>query len=144
MAQCLMSRLQIISPLICLVLWGTCAVRGDDAQFRDQVAPILEQHCLRCHDGTKPKGGLALGEPKHLLAGGESGPAIVAGKPAESLLLEYISGDKPEMPKDAPPLSAAQVTAIEKWIAAGAAWPEGLVLVDKRADRRQLVVAGPA
>jgi len=129
---CLMSRLQIITLLVCLVLWGTSAARGDDAQFRDQVAPVLEQHCLRCHDGAKPKGGLALGERAHLLSGGESGAAVVPGKAAESLLLQYISGDKPEMPKDAPPLSAAQVAAVEKWIADGAVWPDGLVLVDKR------------
>jgi hypothetical protein len=130
--ECLMFRVQIISPLVCLVLWGTTAARGDDAQFRNQVATILEQHCLRCHDGAKPKGGLALGERTQLFAGGESGAAIVPDKPAESLLLEYITGDKPEMPRDAPPLSAAQVGEIERWIADGADWPEGLVLVDKR------------
>ena len=54
------------------------------------------------------------------------------GKPDESLLLDYISGDKPEMPKDDKPLSAAEVAAIREWIASGAAWPAGVELTDKR------------
>ena len=64
--------------------------------------------------------------------GGESGPAIVPGQPEASLLLEYVSGEKPEMPKDAPPLAAEQVAALRRWIAEGAPWPEGAVLENKK------------
>ena len=68
---------------------------ADDALFTQRVAPILEQHCVSCHHGAKPKGGLDLATAKGAATGGESGAAIVAGKPDESLLVEYISGDKP-------------------------------------------------
>ena len=55
---------------------------SDDPQdFRDSVAPIFERHCVSCHHGEKAKGGLVLGDADHALAGGESGPAIVPGKP---------------------------------------------------------------
>jgi mono/diheme cytochrome c family protein len=100
--------------------------------FRKSVAPLLEAHCLECHQGSKPKGALSLVDVRHALAGGESGAAIVPGKPEESLLVEYISGDKPEMPKDAPPLTAGDVESIRQWISAGAAWPEDLALTSKK------------
>ncbi len=116
-----------------LSLLAGASVRADDGTFfRQQVAPILERHCVHCHQGDKPKGGLALTNPQAALAGGESGPAIALGKPEESLLIEYVSGQKPEMPKEAPPLAAEQVATLRRWIAEGAKWPDALVLVDKK------------
>jgi mono/diheme cytochrome c family protein len=100
--------------------------------FSERVAPILERHCVSCHSGGEPEGGLDLTTGPKALAGGESGVLLTAGKPDESVLLEYISGDKPQMPKDAPPLSADDVAAIRTWIAAGAPWPAGAVLTDKK------------
>jgi len=96
--------------------------------FQQQVAGILEQHCLDCHRGDKPKGGLDLSRRQHLLRGGESGPAIVSGKPAESLLIDYVSGKNPEMPKNGRPLSTDQVKILSQWIQSGAPWPENFVL----------------
>ncbi len=124
--------LRRIPPLFCLLLLSAVAWAGDDAFFRQRVAPVFERHCVRCHQGDKPKGGLSLVDHQHLLAGGESGPAISPGKPDDSLLLQYIQGDKPEMPKDAAPLDVEDIKAIERWIADGALWPDGLVLTDKR------------
>ncbi len=111
---------------------SSCPRRRRAQDFRQQIDQIFERHCLSCHHGEKAKGGLALSDAGHALAGGESGAAIVPGKPEESLLLDYISGEKPEMPKNAPPLKAEDVAAIRQWIAAGAVWPDGLELVDKR------------
>src|SRR5690242_12429989 len=99
---------------------------AEEVLFQKHIAPIFEQHCVSCHGGAKPKGGLSLETARQFTAGGDNGPAIAAGRPDNSLLLDYISGDKPEMPKDAEPLSAEQVAAIREWIAAGAAWPEGV------------------
>ncbi len=114
-----------------LALIGTA--RGADVDlFRQSVAPILEARCVSCHQGAKAKGGLALTSARSTVAGGESGAAIVPGKPDDSLLLQYVSGDKPEMPKNAAPLSAAEVDALRRWIAAGAAWPDGVTLSDKK------------
>ncbi len=107
-------------------------IKADDALFRDRVAPIFERHCIRCHSGTRPKGGFSLTARASALAASESGVAIIPGKPNESLLLNYISGEKPEMPKDAKPLSNDELTVIRQWISAGADWPEETELVDKR------------
>jgi hypothetical protein len=113
---------------------GVRAMPGDDDAgrlFRERVAPILEARCLSCHGDGEPKGGFSLASQKSAFAGGASGPAIVPGKPDDSLLIGYISGDDPEMPKAAPPLSAGEVAAICDWISAGATWPNGLILKDK-------------
>ena len=124
------------TSLILLIAWvcGGSLARGDDEPvFRQQVAPIFERHCVRCHQGNTPKGGLDLTSEKTARAGGESGAVIEPLKPDASLLVEYISGTKPEMPKDAPPLAADEVAAIRGWIGTGAKWPAGLVLAEKKA-----------
>ncbi len=100
--------------------------------FVERVAPIFEQHCVGCHSGEHPKGGLDLSSAANAFRGGESGPLLVAGKPLESTLFDYLGGDPPAMPKDAPPLQEEELTAIRQWIAEGASWPAGLILSDKK------------
>jgi len=105
---------------------------ADDRHFREKVAPVLERHCVGCHQGEKPKGGLSLATAEGLARGGETGQVIVPGKPGDSLLVEMISGEKPAMPKQGRPLSKENVAAIRQWIADGAEWPGETTLHDKR------------
>ncbi len=86
--------------------------------FEKDVRPILKAHCFHCHgeDGEK-KGGLDVRLARFLLKGGESGPAILAGKPAESHLLELLK--KGEMPKEKAKLPDKDIATIEQWILAG-------------------------
>src|ERR1700674_2079081 len=58
--------------------------------FEKKVRPLLHDHCLKCHSGQKPKGGLALLSRSAVLTGGGEGPAAVAGKPLESLLIGAV------------------------------------------------------
>ena len=106
----------------------------DTRAFTKSVAPILQSQCLRCHRGAEPKGGLNLSRLQHLLKGGESGPAVVPGKPDESLLMEMISGEEPSMPEGGDPLTKQQIVVLRKWIADGAVWPKGIVLEFDRND----------
>ena len=97
--------------------------------FRAAVGPLLERvGASGCHQGSKPKGGFSLIDAEPALAGGESGAAIVPGKPDEELAARLHLGQRAEMPKDAAPLSADDVALLRRWIAAGAVWPEGLTL----------------
>src|SRR4051812_24471269 len=63
--------------------------KGDEF-FEKQIRPLLAEHCLKCHGDNKPKAGLRLTSREAMLAGGESGPAVVAGQPDKSLLVQAV------------------------------------------------------
>jgi hypothetical protein len=93
--------------------------------FDGEIRPLLQEHCVQCHGQKKQKADLRLDAKVHAFKGGESGPAIVAAKSAESPLFKRItaSGDE-RMPPDGEPLSEAQIAMIKTWIDSGADWPE--------------------
>ena len=64
--------------------------RADRDLFEIHARPLLTAHCIRCHGEEKQEGGLRLTDIGELLKGGESGPAIVAGKPNDSLIIEAL------------------------------------------------------
>ena len=103
-------------------LIAAAPLRADSeaVSFQRQVLPLLQQHCVVCHQGETAQKGLRVGSAAGLLQGGASGPAAAPGKPEESLLLAKISGDKPAMPPAGEPLTAAQAALIRRWIAEGA------------------------
>ncbi len=98
--------------------------------FYRQVRPVLQRHCSGCHQPAKAGGKLVLTSFEALKAGGENGAGIVPGKPDESTLVEFISGDKPQMPLKADPLKKAQVELIARWIAEGATDDTPMALQD--------------
>ena len=120
-------------PLAFLLLALPLRASADDVDFFSrEVASILENHCVTCHQGDRPKGGLDLTTAKKGLAGGDTGPLLEIGRPDDSLILQKISGDAPSMPKGGPKLAARDVAAIRRWIEEGALWPEKLVLRDRK------------
>ncbi len=92
-----------------------------EVSYEKDVRPILQAACFHCHGEEEELGGnLDLRLRRFLMAGGDSGPAIVPGKPEESYLLERIrEGDMPP-PGSGHPLTAEQQQTLEKWIAANA------------------------
>jgi len=92
--------------------------------FETKIRPVLVASCYECHSAkaTKLKGGLLLDSRDGILQGGDNGPAVVPGKPAESLLLKSIKHDKLKMPP-AKPLPAHVIADFERWIAIGAPDP---------------------
>ncbi len=127
-------RFLLLTHLFTAVAAGAlCAVtNADDAlpalnkataekiSYRQDVWPILKRHCWGCHSGSDPQGGLSIDHVADMLKGGDTGPLFTAGKPEESLLLEMITGDEPEMPQKQPPLSAAKIHILRQWVFAGA------------------------
>src|SRR5262245_57152673 len=85
--------------------------------FEKSIRPVLVEHCIECHGAKKkPKAGLRLDSREAILAGGESGPAVVPGKPADSLLIKAIHyKEKPMMPPSAR-LTPVQVAALTRWV----------------------------
>ena len=94
--------------------------QADRISFVEDVLPILERKCVACHQGERAQRGLRLGSAAGLLAGGDSGPAVVSGHPESSLLLAKVVGDKPAMPLTGAALTSAEIELIRSWIAAGA------------------------
>jgi mono/diheme cytochrome c family protein len=95
--------------------------------FEEKVRPLLWERCVSCHGPDKQKGGLRLDSRQSALDGGESGPAVVPGKPDESLLVEAIKHEGLEMPPTGK-LEAAEVEQLTRWVAMGAPWPSAAEL----------------
>src|SRR2546425_12458722 len=83
----LSARAIVLLP--CLIV-PACAQDNPSEFFEKRVRPILATKCYSCHT-TSPPAGLRLDSRAGMLAGGKSGPAIVPGKPAESLLIRVVS-----------------------------------------------------
>lgn len=102
--------------------------------FAEQVRPILEENCFRCHGGldrrgnVKIKSELQLISRKGLVLGGAHGSAIDLENPEKSFLLEMISykDDDHQMPPDGK-LEPEQLAVLADWVAQGAPWsPEDI------------------
>src|SRR5262245_45407789 len=65
--------------------------------FTRDIEPIIKQHCLKCHNEDKARGGLRLDDGKEALVGGNGGAVIVPGKSAESKLLLAVAGGDAEI-----------------------------------------------
>ena len=124
-----MDRLSAFFLLAILVVTGPA--RADDASeafFETKIRPVLATDCLPCHGGKKTENGLKVDSRESLLKGGERGPAIVPGKPENSLLVRAIGYTDRELRM--PPkrhLAPEVASAFSRWIAEGAEWPNAKV-----------------
>ena len=147
--HCLPCCVRSVAREACRMPWSTCACRGlllvlamwlgllggrviasdvltaAEMHFEKNVRPILVTRCLKCHGARKQEAGLRLDSRAAILAGGESGPAMVPGKVQQSLLSSAIRYQGLEMPPD-DRLAIKDVRAIEQWIAAGSPWPKSV------------------
>lgn len=96
----------------------------DRAFFENRIRPVLEQHCLECHQvGSEKLGGnLLLDSAARLRKGGDSGPAIKPGNPDESLLIQALEYREFEMPPDRQ-LPRNVVNDFREWIRRGSPDP---------------------
>src|SRR5688572_27209113 len=93
--------------------------------FARDIQPIFEASCVQCHARGKSKGNFSLETRGDFLAGGDAGAPAVAGKSAESHVVEMISGLDPEivMPQKGKKLTREQVALFRAWIDQGMKWP---------------------
>ncbi|MCX6981917.1 MAG: PSD1 and planctomycete cytochrome C domain-containing protein [Verrucomicrobia bacterium] len=91
------------------------------------VYAVLEAHCVKCHGGENTKGGLDLVTREALLRGGESGAAVVLGKPDASLLIRQVRHEEdPHMPHKEPKLPDAAIAQLVAWVKDGAPYTRAL------------------
>jgi mono/diheme cytochrome c family protein len=96
-----------------------------EAVTQDDIIPILYLRCTPCHGLRRQEAGLDLRTKAAILKGGKSGPAIVPGKPGESLIVSKIkAGDMPPkkllLEAKVKPVAPAELDKIARWIAEGA------------------------
>ncbi len=102
--------------------------------FEKQVRPILVERCYECHSVQSKKlgGGLQLDSRTAAIRGGDTGPAVVAGDLAESLLIDAINyGELYEMPPKSK-LSPKEIATLTKWVKLNAPWPNEKVAASQR------------
>ena len=121
-----------LAAVLLLMLGLRTAVAADPTAtvelFETKIRPVLVVVCFKCHGGDKDSGSLRVDSREALLKGGDTAPALVPNKPAESLLLKAIrhTDDDLKMPPDKR-LPDETIAAFEAWITAGAPWPAGRV-----------------
>ena len=89
------------------------------------VLPIFQMRCGRCHGKRAQEGGLDLRTAESRLKGGQSGPALVPGKPDGSLLIQRIADGEMPPPdmlfeNNVKTPTDTEVALLRKWIAEGA------------------------
>jgi hypothetical protein len=127
-----MMKLLLSLPAVLLVLALGAERAIADVDFVKEIKPLLEQSCVRCHSGMKPKGGLSLVTKELFLKGGIEGKVVVPGKAAESKIHKAIiapKGDDIAMPPEGERLPKAVADKIQTWINEGAKWPDDVVLI---------------
>lgn len=95
--------------------------------FEKKVRPILVDNCYDCHSAdSKQAGGLRVDDREAILKGGDTGPAVVPGDPAKSLILQRLHPADPKrrMPKNSDPLTNEQIAILTAWIKEGAVWSD--------------------
>ncbi len=108
-----------------LAAWADDAGTADDiAFFKQQIKPLLETKCYKCHGGDEHKGGLSLSSRAGLLKGGDLGPAVELDALDDSQLMRALRYEDLEMPPSGQ-LPPEQIELFAAWVAKGVPWTPG-------------------
>jgi hypothetical protein len=96
--------------------------------FVQDIQPLFEAACIKCHAKGKDKGGFSLETRETFLKGGETEAGAIVGKSAESYIVELVAGLEPDsiMPKKGTKWTPEQVGLLRAWIDQGVIWPAGI------------------
>ncbi|MCP4846708.1 MAG: DUF1549 domain-containing protein [Verrucomicrobiaceae bacterium] len=102
--------------------------------FADDIKPILERSCTKCHANGKSKGGFSIDHLHAFLGGGDSGPAVIKGKSEQSLLIQLVLSTDPDerMPSKGNRLSLEDISLLRAWIDQGLKWEKGFTFAKFR------------
>lgn len=120
-----------------VILLSSACVASADVDFRQQIQPIFENACIRCHGADKVKGDLRLDTKAGFLKGGKSGPLVNTKDYEKSELLRRVKLPRDHediMPQETEPLSGPHKNWLTDWVRTGANWPDGLVLKTRKKE----------
>jgi hypothetical protein len=115
---------RFLTPVFPLVI-ACSALAAEPVDYVRDIKPILKERCYSCHGALKQNAKLRLDTVALMARGGKNGPALVRGKPDDSLFLERVSDpdESTRMPPEGKPLTAEQLARIKTWIEQGANAP---------------------
>jgi hypothetical protein len=90
--------------------------------FDKRVAPVLTKRCLGCHNQQLNNGGISFLDRDSLLKGGSLGPAIVPGRPEQSVMVDVLRHDGQIQMPPGPKLPSKEIAILTDWIRRGAVW----------------------
>lgn len=114
-----------VAVLTLLLATATGDLPTAKVDYATQIKPIFTERCLACHGALKQQANLRLDTAAAARAGGDSGPALVPGNPAESLLIQRISATDlaQRMPPEGHPLTPEQIALLSAWVQQNAESP---------------------
>ncbi len=123
-------RLRNLSVFFLLPVSSVCvhaatSTAEANEHFELKIRPLLANRCFASHSSSA-LGGLTMTSREALLRGGKSGPALVPGKPEESLIIRAVEhlDERMKMPMGAAKLSDGEIALLSSWVKSGAVWPE--------------------
>lgn len=129
----LMNRVFRFGFVVIVVVLTVESIRAADPDpagvefFEKKIRPVFAEHCWQCHSeqsksANKLKGGLRLDSEAGIREGGDSGPLVVSGKPAESLLIKALRHEELQMPPESK-LADEIIEQFSTWVSLGAPVP---------------------
>ena len=117
----------VSTSFVCQATADETIAVSDRLYFEKQIRPLLHKHCYECHSGQAKtiQGGLRLDTAAGVRAGGDSGPVLIPGKPADSLLVAAIKYEDQDY--QMPPrgkLADQEIAELISWIQRGAPFPK--------------------
>ncbi len=118
-----LSKIWKAKQYLIAALLGFCSAEGampvHERMWDNDVLPVLDRYCFKCHAGVRQKSGLDLRSLDTILRGGERGPAIIPGKPEESRLMTFLAPDAdPHMPPEGKKqVTPEEMGLLRQWIA---------------------------
>ncbi len=124
-----MRKLGLLTVATGVAAWAQSAPGGTPDFFEVKVRPVLANNCFGCHTNTA-MGGLRLDSAEALQKGGKRGPAVVAGDPEKSLLIQAIRHTTADMKMPmGSKLKEGEIQDLTEWVKAGAPWPKSATMV---------------
>ena len=139
-------RVGCLGLMLAMLALGATAAQGavplaeSDDFFELRIRPLLVEKCYSCHSETASSG-LKVNSRQALIQGGTLGPAIVPGKPAESLLIQAVdhTHSRLRMPLGEK-LRPQQIADLIRWVELGAPWPRSPVDVPSNFNGREFAI----
>ena len=106
------------------IYFSVIAAHAEDGPefFEKNIRPLFARQCMACHSATAGMGGLKLDTRENMLKGGAHGPAVIPGKPAESMLLRAVGQTSDLKMPPSGKLKDSEIAVIRQWVEMNAPW----------------------